>query len=86
MKCDQNHCLTMIDKAIAFLWAVWLIFGPDEKQVCFFLNLVVSFTTDMGTELLHVYYAATLPMSTCVSVQVLGPSFARLANAVVRHH
>ena len=44
----------MLDKAMVFIWACWLLFGPSEAQFRFFLSHVVSFTTDMGTELVHV--------------------------------
>jgi len=39
------------NKAIAFLWALWLVVGPSQEMVQAFLDRVHSFTTDFGVEI-----------------------------------
>ena len=41
----------LVDKAVAFLWALHLVIGTDYPLMTWFLGLVVSITTDMGTEI-----------------------------------
>ena len=39
-----------IQKTMAFVWAVWLLFGPDEYHLHAFVDRVVCWTTDFGVE------------------------------------
>ena len=39
-----------INTAMAFLWAVWLLFGPTNAHMAYFCSHVRSFTTDAGVE------------------------------------
>ena len=45
-----GHC-DAINKTIAFLWALWLVCGPLQSSLDYFLDHVRSFTTDGGIEL-----------------------------------
>ena len=40
-----------IAKTIAFVWAVWLCFGPDWAAMSYFFSRVRSITTDNGVEM-----------------------------------
>ena len=44
-------CFNVVSKAIALVWAVWLVAGPSEEAVQFFFEKVASIVTDHGTEL-----------------------------------
>jgi len=39
-----------ISKMMAFLWAVWLVFGPTEMHMRYFVDHTRCWTTDFGTE------------------------------------
>ena len=41
----------LVSKTVALLWAVWLICGPELRDIDYFLNKVVCVTTDSGTEI-----------------------------------
>ena len=41
----------LIDKVLAFVWAIILVVGTNLNDLKFFFSRVYSFTTDMGTEL-----------------------------------
>ena len=43
--------LDVINKTMAFVWAVWLCFGPLLPTMVYFFNHVRSFTTDFGGEM-----------------------------------
>jgi len=42
--------MDVMSKSIALLWAIWLLCGPAEADVQYFLNKVISITTDGGAE------------------------------------
>ena len=39
-----------ISKMLAFLWAVWLLFGPALVTMTYFVEHMTCWTTDFGTE------------------------------------
>jgi len=43
-----------VNKTMAFLWAVWLCFGPLPVHLAYFCSKVTCFTTDFGIEMLSV--------------------------------
>ena len=43
--------MSTMDKAIALLWALWLVVGNDLDRLVWILSKVTSITTDMGHEL-----------------------------------
>ena len=45
----QGDCLSASDKVVCLLWVAFLIAGPTEAQVAWFLEHIFSVTTDMGT-------------------------------------
>ena len=44
-------CCNALNKIGAMLWALWLVFGPDEHIMRKVLGLVRGVTTDYGTEM-----------------------------------
>ena len=69
----------LVDKAIALLWALFLVCGPREVVIRFMFEKIKSVTTDMGTELgfadvpdllsaflKHMNGASLLSLSGCV--------------------
>jgi len=50
-----------INKAMAFVWAVFLCFGPFHYTMQFFFDHVRSFTTDFGNEMKTVELPLVLP-------------------------
>ena len=40
----------VINKAMAFMWGVWMAFGPSQDHMDYFRNKVRSWTTDFGSE------------------------------------
>ena len=42
---------SLCDKVFAFIWALWLVAGPNGFIMRFILDRIFSVTTDMGTEL-----------------------------------
>ena len=40
----------LIDKVMAFLWALHLIVGPTQRMMRYFIDKIASITTDMGIE------------------------------------
>ena len=38
-----------VSKAVSLLWASWLVAGPSERRMRFFLGKVQSIVTDGGT-------------------------------------
>ncbi len=41
---------SFIGRRFAFVWAAWLVAGPDEASMRFFFSKVRSLTTDFGIE------------------------------------
>ena len=39
-----------VNKAMCFVWGVWLLFGPTRENMLYFRSKMRSFTTDFGTE------------------------------------
>jgi hypothetical protein len=49
--CLQMGGMSILDKAMAFLWTIYLICGPNEGLMRWLLDKITSVTTDMGAEL-----------------------------------
>ena len=68
-----------VDKAIAFLWSAWLVAGPSLIGLMFFLDNILSVTTDMGTEM----YMQSLPdVTPAFFKMVCGEEFTSLAKYI----